>query len=61
MSEANWFCNNPNCGLMFQWNRQIQMASYNNGEETVDKLVPGDTRPDGCPECGGEEVEQMEG
>jgi hypothetical protein len=61
MSEASWFCRNPECGLLFVWNRQIQMATYNKGEEPINKLVPGGTKPNGCPECGSEAVEQLEG
>ncbi len=61
MSEASWICQNPECGLMFQWNRQIETASYIKNGEPVDKRVPGFTRPDGCPECGGDEVDSLEG
>jgi hypothetical protein len=46
---------------MFQWNRQIETASYIKDGEPVDKRVPGYTRPDGCPECGGDEVDSLEG
>jgi len=28
MSEAAWMCQNPNCGLIFQWNRFTGVASY---------------------------------
>ena len=61
MSEVAWMCRNPECGLMFQWNRGINMAIYSSGDETLNKYVPGGTRPDGCPECGQEKVDALEG
>lgn len=61
MSEAHWLCLNPKCGITFAWNRGIQVASYNLGDEPQDKLVPGETRPEGCPECGEEDVDSLEG
>ncbi len=57
----SWMCKNPKCGLWFQWDRTLNIAVYNRGEEDVNKYVPGDTRPSGCPECGQDEVEALDG
>lgn len=62
MSEAAWMCKNPECGLMFQWNRGINMATYSKNEgESESNYVPGATKPEGCPECGCSEVDSLEG
>jgi len=61
MSEASWQCQNHKCGLIFQWNRLIGIASYFLQEKPENRHVPGNTRPDGCPECGHDEVDCLEG
>lgn len=62
MSEAAWVCKNPECGIMFQWNRMINVAAYSDDEEEPkSNYVPGKTRPEGCPKCGCPDVDSMEG
>jgi len=61
MSEASWFCQNvPGCGLMFQWSPSTQKAVYELGAKK-EKPLCGGTKPSRCPECGGKEVESLEG
>lgn len=61
MSQAAWMCLNTKCGLLFQWNGGINTATYDKNGELVSKYVPGETKPSGCPECGEDEVDSLEG
>ena len=72
MSESAWLCRNRQCGLMFQWNLVTQVANYiivlpecqeyPDGEEiSMQVEVSGDAKPCGCPQCGGREIEPLEG
>jgi len=70
MSESAWLCKNSQCGLMFRWDPLTRTAEYTlvfpeceefpeGAEVPMEVPVSGDTKPCGCPQCGGREIESL--
>lgn len=61
MSGGSWLCENESCGIIFLWSQATKWADYGFGSENKSVSLPGDKKPAQCPECGGGEIDSLEG